>query len=141
MRTSLKNNKITKKASQGSSNEINLSNLPVGATRLDPEGRIVHRVNGPGYSEEPRCIQMAGENFFNEYCQGTPLEHLRGIFEDGVKRGELYHFVDITIAQGEASRDLTLFLYYHASTAQGWVFVEPRNAESLGEEWELPEAA
>jgi hypothetical protein len=118
-----------------------LTKLPFGATRLDLRGRILHRVEGSGYAEEPRCNQMAGENFFQEYCYGTPLADLEHIYDRGVERGELYHFVDITIGTGPTALMLTLFLYYHSITAQGWVFVEPRNAESHGDAWTLPEAA
>jgi hypothetical protein len=49
--------------------------------------------------------------------------------------------VDITIGESKLTRSLTLFIYYHAATAQGWIFVEPRNAEDHGESWSLPEAA
>ncbi len=143
MRTSLHNNQEPARRERPVANLVttDLSNLPVGATRLDIHGCVVHRVSGAGYSEEPRCAQMAGENFFQSYCYGTPLADLERVYDRGVQRGELYHFVDITIGLGPEARELTLFLYFHAATAQGWVFIEPSNAASHGETWNLPEVA
>ncbi len=118
-----------------------IERLPIGATQLDAHGRILHHMTSQGFDQEPRCVQMAGESFFEKYCHGTPLAHLSEVYQEGVQSGELYHFVDVSVGRGSGARELTLFLYYHAPTAQGWIFVEPHSEEATTLMTRIREAA
>jgi hypothetical protein len=115
----------TTKAPQASPLRHKLETLPTGAIQLDTSGHILHRMTSHGFAEEPRCTQVAGESVFEMYFEGTPLAYLTLVYQEGVRLGELYHFVDVTIGEGTTARDLTVFLYYHAATNQGWIFIEP----------------
>ena len=99
----------------------------MGATQLDRKGRALHRLVAGGFAQEPRCIQMAGRSFFEEHLKGTALEYLEEVYLEGVRQGELYHFVDVQVRRGDEDHELTLFLYYHATSGQGWLFIEPHS--------------
>lgn len=104
-----------------------VQSLPIGALELDSRGRILDRMPKAGQSRQTDSLQLAGKNFFEEYCRVPALEALGEIYLRGVLRGELYHFVDLRVTTGHDSREVTLFLYYHLSTGQGWAFVEPHS--------------
>jgi hypothetical protein len=96
--------------------------LPLGAMRLDPRGRVLHHVAPGGARLDAPPPRLAGRSFFEHYLAGTPFAHLAEVYRSGVNRGALYHFVDVGCTSGE----LTLFLYFHAPTQQGWAFIERR---------------
>lgn len=124
MKTSLHHKGTQPSTSTG---QERLLELPTGAIQLDVSGRSLHRLTGTGFDQEPRCKQIAGENFFHEHWSDTQLAYLEQVYLDGVRDGELYHFVDVEVGAQPDTREMTLFLYYHASSGQGWLFIEPHS--------------
>jgi hypothetical protein len=99
--------------------------LSHGALRLDRSGRVLYRLSPCGARLEARPAGLQRRSFFEEHLSARPADHLLGIYLEGVRRGRLYHFEDLD-AVGTDGRALTLFLYFHAPTEQGWAFLEPR---------------
>lgn len=118
-----------------------LRHLPLGALQLDAQGRILSRHSRAGHSLDQLGPRIAGRSFFAHYLAGTPLAGLAELYHEGVQNGELYHFIDVTLEEEGHQRDLTLFLYYHSATQQGWVFIEPHADPRRAAGWGLPRAA
>ena len=51
-----------------------------------------------------------------------------------MRAGQLYQFVDTTVETCQGPQSLTLLLYFHAATQQGWIFVESKNMLAEGRE-------
>ncbi len=118
-----------------------LRHLPLGALQLDSAGRILRRHSRAGHSLDKLGPRVAGRSFFEHYLADTPLDGLAEVYHEGVRRGELYHFIDLSLKEDGHERDLTLFLYYHSATQQGWIFIEPHADPRRAAGWGLPHAA
>lgn len=118
-----------------------LRHLPLGALQLDGDGRILRRHSRAGHPIDGLGPRLAGRSFFEHYLADTPLEGLEEVYRGGVQQGELYHFVDLSLKEEDDARELTLFLYYHAATGQGWVFIEPHADPVTAAGWGLPQVA
>ena len=104
------------------------------ALPLDGKGRIQ---NGLGDGTGSKL----GGSFFMDHLDASQQEHIGEIYLEGVEEGELYRFVDTTISTQDGPLDVSLLLYYHADTQQGWIFIEPRKTTYVKRELALATAA
>ncbi len=107
------------------------------ALQLDRQGRVLHQVLTKDSGMDGTFCSMATDEFFTDHVNASQREELGELYREGVRQGELYHFVDVTVKTREGSVEVTLLLYYHEPTRQGWVFAEPQHSPTFGKELRL----
>lgn len=99
--------------------------LPLGALPLDSRGRVLPGHGSKSRGSEVPGVCLTGLDFFEHHLGGPRGAELREVYLSGVRNGRLYHFVDLGGPEAFGP-PVTLFLYYHQATQQGWVFIERR---------------
>lgn len=127
---------ITARATQ-TSQTVNNPLLDGCALQLDARGRILRKViNQENLFNSEDGLRMSDEKFSN-YIDPAHREAVEAMYLDGVRRGQLYRFIDTTIETSTGPEEVTLLLYFHPMTHQGWLFVEARNASAARTELNL----
>lgn len=103
--------------------EPQLDSLPFGAIRLDANGTILafnmHESRLTG--RDPKVV--VGKNFFREVAPCTNVRGFAGRFADGVARGKLHAVFPYRFDYKMKPRNVTVTLFWSASTKSAWVFV------------------
>ena len=101
-----------------------LESLPLGAFRLDAEGRILEFKPRFEDYDHRRWLGVVGENLFHDVLRATRLEHVAHTFRRGLLRRELQETSRLLLqVQGETVC-IDLRLFFHDPTGQAWAVLD-----------------
>ena len=103
-----------------------LDRLPFGAIQLASDGTILQFNEYEANLSNRRAPETIGRNFFFDVAPCTRVREFYGRFLDGQKSGELRETFDYRFAFAQAPREVSVTLFYSASTMTTWVFVQER---------------
>lgn len=103
--------------------EGELDELPFGAIRLDPAGKVLSynqtEANLTGRKKE----RVIGRNFFTDVAPCTNVQAFAGRFREGVAKKDMHVIFPYRFDFQMAPRDVTVTLFYSKQTDSAWVFV------------------
>lgn len=113
-------------AEVGSLTPQQLDELPFGAIRLDPSGKILAYNKAEERLAGRTAADVVGKNFFGDVAPCTRVRRFQGAFEAGVQQRQLNEVFDFTFRFATGARDVRIRLIYSGAPEPGvWVFVTP----------------
>jgi len=103
--------------------EAELDQLPFGAVRLDPAGRVLSFNRAEADLSGLGRDRALGRNFFTEVAPCTNAPEFAGRFHDGVRAGRLHTTFPYVLEHAVEPRNVWVTLFYNPDTSSGWVFL------------------
>lgn len=103
--------------------ENELDRLPIGAIRLDREGKILSYNQTEADLAGRRKEGVIGKNFFTDVAPCTNVQEFAGKFREGVQQGSLHTVFPYIFDYNMDPRNVWVTLFYSNETDTAWVFV------------------
>jgi photoactive yellow protein len=103
--------------------EQELDKLPIGAIRLDKDGKILTYNQTEADLAGRRKEKVLGKNFFTEVAPCTNVQDFAGKFREGVQKGSLHTVFPYVFDYEMEPRHVWVTLFYSNETDTAWVFV------------------
>lgn len=103
--------------------EKELDRLPIGAIRLDKEGKILSYNQTEADLAGRRKEAVIGKNFFTDVAPCTNVQEFAGKFREGVRQGSLHTVFPYIFDYQMDPRNVWVTLFYSNETDTAWVFV------------------
>lgn len=103
--------------------ERELDRLPIGAIRLDKEGKILSYNQTEADLAGRRKEAVLGKNFFTDVAPCTNVQEFAGKFREGVRKGSLHTVFPYIFDYEMDPRNVWVTLFYSNETDTAWVFV------------------
>ena len=103
--------------------ENELDRLPIGAIRLDKEGKILSYNQTEADLAGRRKEAVIGKNFFTDVAPCTNVQEFAGKFREGVQKGSLHTVFPYIFDYNMDPRNVWVTLFYSNETDTAWVFV------------------
>jgi photoactive yellow protein len=100
-----------------------LDRLPIGAIRLDREGKILSYNQTEANLAGRQKQNVLGRNFFTEVAPCTNVQEFAGKFREGVRTGKLHTVFPYIFDYEMEPRNVWVTLFYSNETDTAWVFV------------------
>jgi photoactive yellow protein len=103
--------------------ENDLDRLPIGAIRLDREGKILSYNQAEATLSGRKKEIVLGKNFFTDVAPCTNVQEFAGKFREGVQNGSLHTVFPYIFDYKMDPRNVWVTLFYSNETDTAWVFV------------------
>jgi photoactive yellow protein len=103
--------------------ENELDRLPIGAIRLDKEGKILSYNQTEADLASRKKEAVIGKNFFTDVAPCTNVQEFAGKFREGVRQGSLHTVFPYIFDFQMDPRNVWVTLFYSNETDTAWVFV------------------
>ncbi len=103
--------------------EAELDQLPFGAVRLDPAGRVLAYNRAEAEMSGVARERALGRNFFTEVAPSTDVPEFAGRFHDGVRAGRLHVTFPYVLENPVEPRGVWVTLFYSGEGGAAWVFL------------------
>lgn len=103
--------------------ENELDRLPIGAIRLDKEGKILSYNQTEADLAGRKKEAVIGKNFFTDVAPCTNVQEFAGKFREGVRQGSLHTVFPYIFDFQMDPRNVWVTLFYSNETDTAWVFV------------------
>lgn len=103
--------------------ENELDRLPIGAIRLDREGKILSYNQAEATLSGRKKEVVLGKNFFTDVAPCTNVQEFAGKFREGVQKGSLHTVFPYIFDYQMDPRNVWVTLFYSNETDTAWVFV------------------
>ena len=103
--------------------ENELDRLPIGAIRLDREGKILSYNQTEADLAGRRKEAVLGKNFFTDVAPCTNVQEFAGKFREGVQKGSLHTVFPYIFDFQMDPRNVWVTLFYSNETDTAWAFV------------------
>lgn len=103
--------------------ENELDRLPIGAIRLDREGKILSYNQTEADLVGRKKESVIGKNFFTDVAPCTNVQEFAGKFREGVRQGSLHTVFPYIFDFQMDPRNVWVTLFYSNETDTAWVFV------------------
>ena len=103
--------------------ENELDRLPIGAIRLDREGKILSYNQTEADLAGRKKESVLGKNFFTDVAPCTNVQEFAGKFREGVQQGSLHTVFPYIFDFQMDPRNVWVTLFYSNETDTAWVFV------------------
>jgi len=103
--------------------EAELDHLPLGAIRLDKEGKILSYNQTEAHLAGRKKENVVGKSFFTEVAPCANVQAFAGKFREGVQKGSLYTVFPYVFDYEMEPRHVWVTLFYSNETDTAWVFV------------------
>jgi photoactive yellow protein len=103
--------------------EKDLDRLPIGAIRLDKEGRILSYNQTEADLAGRKKEAVLGKSFFTDVAPCTNVQEFAGKFREGVQKGSLHTVFPYIFDFQMDPRNVWVTLFYSNETDTAWVFV------------------
>jgi photoactive yellow protein len=103
--------------------EAELDQLPLGAIRLDKDGKILSYNQTEAHLAGRKKENVVGKSFFTEVAPCTNVQDFAGKFREGVQKGSLHTVFPYVFDYEMEPRHVWVTLFYSNETGTAWVFV------------------
>ena len=103
--------------------EAELDQLPIGAIRLDKEGKILSYNQTEAHLAGRKKENVVGKNFFTDVAPCANVQAFAGKFREGVQKGSLHTVFPYVFDYEMEPRHVWVTLFYNNETDTAWVFI------------------